>query len=197
MSIYVVDSGRRVITPLSVDPKIKRVEELESITAIHPLGVQDAGISQPPFDEKTSQYQSTAQHTAGNRRKQPVVATFMSSPLLFLEADWTISTSLAFLEEHDIKHGPVMKDAEIIGLISETQLLKAGLQAGEAANLQDMCEPFMVVEGHSTVAATCLAMLHRRIDAVLIRNSTGQVIGILTTSDILKAISDLELDVWT
>jgi len=197
VSIYVVDSGQRVITPLSVDPKIKKVEELESITAIHPLGVQDARISQPSYDDKSSQYQNTAQHTVGNRRKQPVVATFMSNPLLYLNADWTIAASLAFLDQHDIKHGPVMKDTEIIGLISETQLFKASLQAGKTSHLQDLCKPFMVVEGHSSVAATCLAMLHRRFSATLIRSSTGQVIGILTTSDILKAISNLELDVWS
>ncbi len=213
MSIYVVDSGRRVITPLKVDPKIKRVEELDSITAIHPLGIHDTGIEHSVSEDEAHQYQNNQQIATSNRRRQPVVANFMSSPLLCLHSDWTLTESLKFLSDHEIKHAPVLKDEEVIGLVNETDLLKASLgetrvgktgvekktvvEKNNSKDLEALCEPYMVVEGHSTVASTCLAMLYRRISAALIRNAAGQVIGILTTNDILKAISRLELDVWT
>ncbi len=199
MSVYVVDSGRRVVTPLRVDPRIRTVEELDSITAIHPLGVADSGTHTELY---YSQLKSVEQQTSDSssphpeRRQQPVVSTVMSSPVLLLQSDWTVRQSLEFLEQHKIKHGPVVKDQEIIGLLSENELLKAAMRQVVPDTIENLCAPFLVVEGSSPIATACMAMLHRETNATIIRNGAGQMIGILTASDILKSLADLELEVW-
>ncbi|OZG71236.1 hypothetical protein BTA51_21545 [Hahella sp. CCB-MM4] len=200
MSVYVVDSGRRVVTPLKIDPRIRSVEELDSITAIHPLGVADSGTHTELYYsqlEPIGQRQdTTSSPSQPERRQQPAVSTIMSSPVLLLQSDWSIQQSLDFLDQHSIKHGPVIKDQEIIGLLSENELLKAAMQEDVPEVVEDVCMPFLVIEGNSPVATACVAMLHRETNAAVIRNGAGQMTGILTTSDILKALADLELEVW-
>ncbi|WP_020409448.1 CBS domain-containing protein [Hahella ganghwensis] len=201
MSVYVVDSGRRVVTPLRVDPKIRTVEELDSVTAMHPIGVADAGPHTELYYNQLEPGDTSEQDTAASsprteRRHQPRISAIMSSPVLLLQSDWSIQHALTFMDQHSIKHGPVTKDEEIIGLLAENDLLKASLTLDDSTTVETICTPYLVIEGSNPVATACMAMLHQNTNAAIVRNGAGQMIGILTTSDILKSLADLELEVW-
>ncbi len=208
MPIYVVEPGRRVITPLKVQPKIKQVEELEEISALHPLGIGDEGTT-----ERTAEYYQANQQSALAPTSKQVPSQqppspesvppdallqakdIMSAPLIWGQDHWLPIHAAEVMAQHDITHLPVSDGTEVVGLLKESQVLRS-LQADPTTQIGDICEAFLVVGSDSTIDQMAIAMLFKSVDAVLIRNNDFNVIGIVTTADYLKLYAQIELETW-
>jgi predicted transcriptional regulator len=208
MPIYVVEYGRGIVTPLKVDPRIKKVDELQEISALHPLGISDHGQSghqgqshHAPLTYET--YQLEERRNRASDRGLPAVQPqslqpakrFMSSPVLMGKDSWSIKYSLAFLQDHDISHLPVSDGQNVIGLVSECDLLRAMVD-NTIATLEQLCGPYIVISGENSLERVALAMLYKNVDGVLVRNSEFKIEGILTTVDFLKVFTQLDLETW-
>ncbi|AZZ91373.1 CBS domain-containing protein [Hahella sp. KA22] len=190
MPIYLVDAGHRIITPLSVDPRVKSVEELKSISAIHPIGPQDQGMRED-FPYSGSEQDSAPEGDISRLSAQDV----MSSPVLYGKQDWSLDEGLSFLREHKVRHLPVRDDQEVVGFLIERELLQAKLEQPEAT-LAALCAPYLMVGDDADLRRISLVLVERDLDGALVRNVQGDVIGVLTATDILKAIAHFEVEAW-
>lgn len=204
MSIYVVEYGRGIITPLKVDPKIKQVEELQEITALHPLGLPDQGQAEkrkpsfsyhPSPQDKNQGPPSQGTSAAARSLADQPAKDFMSAPLLMGKDLWTVAESLTFLQQHNISHLPVSDGNQIIGLLEECDLLRATHQ-NENTPLAQLKGSFVVISAENSLDRAAMAMLYKNVNAVLIRNDEFKVVGILTTVDFLKIFTRTDLETW-
>lgn len=96
------------------------------------------------------------------------------------------------MAQHDIRHLPVMRESEVVGLISERDVrLVSGLTVTE--KLQVRAADIMATDLLRVVASTPLVevaqtMAKRKVGSALVTDDDGHLAGIFTATDALNAL---------
>ncbi|MGE0172631.1 MAG: CBS domain-containing protein [Oligoflexales bacterium] len=130
------------------------------------------------------------------------VGEIMSKNVIAVKESETLADVLQLMMEHDFRHVPVVNDEKsLVGIISERDLLRTCVTeddieiagAERAYFLSDhpvteiMSTNPETVEQESTLSDACQVMLENKFGCVPVVDS-GRLVGILTTTDILKEI---------
>lgn len=92
------------------------------------------------------------------------------------------------MDEHDIRHLPVMRDGELVGVVARHDLERAD---GSGATVGHVCRgPALVVDRNQPLDRVLARMAEEHADAALVVRE-GRLMGILTTTDICRALRDL------
>jgi acetoin utilization protein AcuB/CBS domain-containing protein len=125
----------------------------------------------------------------------------MHTPAITLSLNAPVSTALALLRKHNLQHLPIVLDTrELCGMITQGDirgaeiLLFAGLDPLVIAEALKRLKVYEVM-GERLFAATpttslreaALLMLEHKIGGLPVVDSSGDVVGIITESDILRA----------
>ena len=140
-------------------------------------------------------------YTAVSFSIEQQIIDWMHTPVITLNLNAPVSEALALMREHDLQHLPIVLDTgELCGMITQgdirgAELLRfAGLDQLVIANALKRLKVYEVM-GERLIAATpttslraaAQLMLDNKIGGLPVVDSSGDVVGIITESDILRA----------
>ncbi len=118
------------------------------------------------------------------RRSVPVIQVMTPFPVHVL-ADASLVAAQAIMKGHDVRHLPVVRDGNVIGVVREQELeLAAALAGTSELPVGRLCvhEPLMV-ETDDPLDAVVRRMASEGYDAAVVLRR-GRLAGIVTTTDI-------------
>jgi cystathionine beta-synthase len=110
--------------------------------------------------------------------------------LVHVEPQHSVSEAVALMKKYDIEHLPVMKDATIVGAISENGLFQKVFSNPDIKNatVSSVIEPPFPLVDFSTPVEKLSTLINRENGAVLSKDDTGNY-HIVTKYDVLNALS--------
>jgi len=129
-------------------------------------------------------------------KKMPTVGSVMTPFPFFADVMDTVAEVERLMHTHKIRHVPVKRDGEIVGIVSERDLQRWSSQAAPdwdrtvVLAAEAMVPDPYVVAFDAPLAQVAAAMNRRRIGSALVVRQ-GKLAGILSAMDICRILSDL------
>lgn len=128
-----------------------------------------------------------------SKGKQPTVAKYMTSSPFCIGFDQSLAFAHRLMREHDIRHLPVLSGGKLVGILSDRDL-------NFAETFQDVDPNRVKVEEAMTPLPYSVApdvplrlvareMAERKYGSAVVMQD-HRVIGVLTTTDALRALAD-------
>jgi acetoin utilization protein AcuB len=117
----------------------------------------------------------------------------MSAPAIIIAPDATASLALAFMEKRKIRRLPVVQDGRLVGIITRSDLLQAGRKTGTGpvrTVAQVMTPKPITVRRDDTLETAAQIMTTRKVSGLPVLEG-DQVVGILTESDLFRALCQM------
>lgn len=124
-------------------------------------------------------------------------AQAMSKDLVTISAYRPISDARDLMEERNIRHLPVTdKDGLVIGILSDRDVNRAmspvgpGFLGGKLVS-DFMSWPAITVDEETALADVAEGMLDEKVSSFLVTRAGREVVGIVTSDDLLKVLRNL------
>ncbi|WP_028451559.1 CBS domain-containing protein [Chitinilyticum aquatile] len=188
--------------------------ELDAVPAlwpgrrIAPVGQQNnesANTFQLPLQGKVAQAKYAAQQQLDHERG-PVFECrqIMRSPVITVAAGQSVQAAWQILQQHGIHQCPVLQDGRLVGLVSDRDLLTALVIADGVARevLQRqvadvMRTPVLSADPGTDVRHLTALLLTQHLDGIPILGSDETLLGFVSKTDILRAVStEPALSLW-
>ena len=127
-------------------------------------------------------------------KSEPAIQKFMTQQPLFIEAKESVEAAQDMLSKYGIRHLPVMRDGELVGILSEREInLACNIDTIDPRQLLviDICseDPY-VVDPETPLREVVAVMASKHYgSAVVMQND--KLVGIFTTVDACRALSQL------
>ena len=131
------------------------------------------------------------------------IRDIMSRKVVSISADDTLRIVKEIMEGGSVRHLPVVRRGDLVGVVSQRDLLKAslsnvmGLPADEHSLFLEgvsisevMTSPPITVDADATVQAAAKLMAERKIGCLPVREG-GKFVGIVTETDVLRYFASL------
>ena len=119
----------------------------------------------------------------------------MSTPVLTADVDWSPDKALQFMKEEGISHLPVHSADRLVGLVSDRDLLVAAPSDTSLKSVMVKC--LLTARPDSNLWTVARTMLNERIHCVLIVNDDSELLGVLTSLDLLGCMTHhAPYEVW-
>ena len=153
-----------------------------------------------------AQHAHSYEQLAGERQERaPAVLAeqIMSTPVLMLKPDASVKTAWALFHKQRFRHVPVV-DAErkMVGIVSERDLLRDAAGLGARGVPHNTVRPLMERQVLTATLDTEIreiahVLFDRRIGAIPIVNDKDYPVGMVSRSDILRAlVKKAPLELW-
>ena len=127
-------------------------------------------------------------------REIPEIQEVMTSTPKTVDFDQPVREARQLMNDASIRHLPVTRGKQVVGMLSERDILTAEAmekELGETISVSDLCElDAYVVEPRERLDSVLSEMADRGIGSVVVVDS-GNVVGIFTTIDACKGYADL------
>jgi acetoin utilization protein AcuB len=127
-----------------------------------------------------------------NAKKVPV-HQYTSMPVLFARSDESIHAAYTRMQEASVRQLPVLDDGVPVGLLSQRDLLLfEHLPGNVAAHIpvsRIMDREFYTVGSKAPVDVVARMMSKNKFSAAIVMDG-GRALGVFTTTDALRALSD-------
>jgi IMP dehydrogenase len=118
------------------------------------------------------------------------VHEIMSRDVLTLPAHCTLDDAAAALALGQVSGVPVVDHGRLVGVLSKTDLIVAR-RANVTARVEDVMTPFIhFVRADDSAQSAVDLMLRERIHRLVVVGEGGSVEGIVTPTDVMRAIAD-------
>lgn len=127
-------------------------------------------------------------------KSEPTIQKFMATTPFFIESDKTIKDASDLMSQKKIRHLPVMRSGEVVGIISDRDVkLACGMTGADPKTLpvSSVCHehPYMVSpDALLGEVSTMMAQKHYG-SAIVVQN--GKLVGIFTTVDACRALAEV------
>lgn len=133
-----------------------------------------------------------------------LVKNWMSKDIISIEANDSMHDATKLLKEHNIKMLPVINNNKLVGVVTDRDLKQA--KASDATSLEIhellyllmkikikdiMTKKPITVHQDFTVEETAEILLHNRISGVPVVDDRGNVVGIITQTDLFRVLISL------
>lgn len=133
--------------------------------------------------------------------KQELVQDWMTRDVVTITPDATLPETHRLMAEKRIRRLPVIKDGRLVGIVTRGDV--RGAEPSEATSLsiweinyllarlkieQIMSRNPLTVSPETTIGQTAKVMLENKISGLPVVDDTGQVVGIITESDIFRLV---------
>lgn len=126
--------------------------------------------------------------------KKTTIRQYMTPQPITLGANQPLATAHKLMREHRVRHLPVLRDGELVGVVSDRDL-------GFIESLKDVDPNTVAVEEAMSVDPFTLApdaplelaaveMARTKLGCAIVIDN-GEVVGVFTTNDALRALQDL------
>ena len=132
------------------------------------------------------------------------VLKWMSSQLITVDEDNPVSVAFELLLTNDIRHLPVVSQDRLVGIVTDRDLNEALIPADSSRpsggmyhtvkdiKVRDIMTPNPItVQTDTPIEQATQILLDRKIDCLPVKDPFGKLIGILTSTDILKAFVEI------
>lgn len=156
---------------------------------------------------------SYSQVARAEHPRQPItrVEAIMHSPVITLPDDSTVEQAWQTLAQNHVGQAPVVSvDGVLVGLLSRADLMRPERLPGPESHalvwrallLQSVVEvmwtPVPSVSTDADVRRVAQVLLDTGLPGLPVANESGQVVGFVSRSDILRAVvAEPPLDLWT
>jgi len=124
------------------------------------------------------------------------VSEVMTRDVVATAPDHSVQEAVTLLARHRFRHLLVVAgDQRLAGVISDRDLLRfmiRGPQWGNSPVSEVMKTDPVTVTPEAPLSTAITEMLNRRINCLPVISSDGQVVGILTSTDLLKTLHKLQ-----
>lgn len=134
-------------------------------------------------------------------KRHDTVAENMTRGLIYLHPTNKLLTAFKMMDDHKIKHIPIINNEKLVGIISDRDILlqlsvKKGDNLEESLHIPDMyleeiystnlitCSPF------DTIETAARLMLRHEIDSLPVTGRDSSLVGIITSSDLMKYLAE-------
>lgn len=123
-----------------------------------------------------------------------IVRKFMTSDPLTMSPDENVNDAFHLLLEHRVRQAPVIEDGKLIGIVTDRDLRTALFQTYVESDLTvgDVMRagPVTIPEDADIKEAARIICEHK-FNALPVVSTTGDLVGIITTTDILRGVLKL------
>ena len=120
----------------------------------------------------------------------------MRSSLVTVSPEQSVEEAAATLSKHQIHHLPVVKDAKLVGLVSDRDIFAAE-QRSELSVEQIMSRKLLTARENSAISSVAQIMTTHHINCVLVIDEDQRLEGLMTSLDILACMSyQAPIEVW-
>jgi acetoin utilization protein AcuB len=146
---------------------------------------------------------ATAHGKAGQRframkkyKKMPSVGSVMTPFPFFADAEDTVAKVERLMRRHKIRHIPVQRHGEVIGIVSERDLHRWSGETAPGADKTAVCAGEIMVSSpyivpfDTPLSEVATEMNRRRIGSTLVVRQ-GKLAGILSAMDICRILAEL------
>ncbi len=123
-----------------------------------------------------------------------IVRKFMTSDPLTMSPDENVNDAFHLLLEHRVRQAPVIEDGKLIGIVTDRDLRTALFQTYVESDLTvgDVMRagPVTISEDADIKEAARIICEHK-FNALPVVSTTGDLVGIITTTDILRGVLKL------
>jgi acetoin utilization protein AcuB len=124
-----------------------------------------------------------------------LVCDHMTPTAVCISMDAAVDAAASLMQEHGIRHLPVMDGSELIGVVSERDLASVqSLVAQEWAQVsvaEAMTPHAYAVAPDTPLHIVAAHMAKDKLGCAVVRASERDVVGIFTTTDALRVLADL------
>ena len=107
-----------------------------------------------------------------------------------IRLDESVATARKLMATLNVRHLPVLKAGELVGVISDRDLRLVKSEAS-GVSVEDLCvDDPIVVDSSTSVFVVASVMAERRIGSVLVTEG-GKLAGIFTTTDACRVLAAL------
>ena len=133
--------------------------------------------------------------------KQELVRDWMSTPPITIDADATLPEACEIMRTHQIRRLPVVEDGKLVGIVTRGDL--RGAQPSEATSLSIwelntllaklkiksiMTPDPITIREDATISEAAQMMIDYKISGLPVVNAKGELIGMITESDIFRMV---------
>ncbi len=133
-----------------------------------------------------------------------LVETWMSKPVITVEANDPMQKATELLKDHHIRILPVMADGKLVGIITDRDLKRASASDANSLEIHELVyllskikvkeimtkEP-IAIPPYYTLEETARVLLENKISGAPVVSDKGKVIGIITRDDMLKVLVNM------
>ncbi len=131
-----------------------------------------------------------------DKRSESVTNTYaievMTKDPLALSPSSSAAQALALMQEHDIHHLPIVAEGDILGIVSDRDLLKlkdkSSLLKGQLSLEWFMSKIIILCDEETPIDHIAKVFCHEKINGILVLNEKRELSGIITHHDLLKWI---------
>ena len=137
-----------------------------------------------------------------------LVGDIMQHKIITVSAGDRLSTVEDIMTLGGVRHMPVVSAGELVGVVSERDLLRASLSnlSGEAGSddrrafldgveiASVMSSPAVTIAADAAIRDAARAMAERKIGCLPVVAPPGQLIGLVTETDLLRFFAGMEPD---
>ncbi|MDH5183923.1 MAG: CBS domain-containing protein [Gammaproteobacteria bacterium] len=212
MTYIIVGPGLRDNVSLENLFPLRTVEEVSPAKKVEELDKPvSADLAEHQAHAKQAQqtYRATAE-LSHEREKAIYASQIMTNSVVTVSDKLLLSAAWNLLEEHEFRHLPVISenDGLLVGMVTEHDFMMSATDIGGLPPLinshaqiqfvsQLMSSPILSASIDTDIHELAKVMYERHIGAVPILDKQGELAGIITHRDILKALVKTEpLELW-
>ncbi len=133
-----------------------------------------------------------------------LVKNWMSQPVITVDIEESMQNAISLMKKHRIRLLPVMKKGKLVGIISDRDLKRASASDATTLDIHELLyllsqiklknimtkNPITVPDDY-TVEETAEVLLAKKISGAPVVDKAGQVVGIITQSDLFRVLISL------
>lgn len=199
MSIFVSEPGRPVGTRLPEVLRGKRVDDVTEMTESQAINTSHSEATDAEFQQASQSgghqralegYSEAAAAEPKDQRPYLPVSTICAPALYALPASATVAEALDTMESHGIHHLVITSEDNVAGLVDLRWLLTWLHQnRGDALDrslVHIELPAFLTATPETDAHLLARLMLAHQLNAALIIDTSGQPVGIVTSTDYLR-----------
>jgi acetoin utilization protein AcuB len=126
-------------------------------------------------------------------KTMPQIQKFMTTMPHTIGSDIPVKTALGMMREHQIRHLPVQKGGELIGILTDRDVkLAASFRGTDELQVEEVMtpDPFTVAP-ETPVDEVAREMAEHKYGCAVIRQGNGKVVGIFTATDGMRVLGEV------
>lgn len=201
---YIIEQGARIHTPLESLLKQRNVNPISETAATHAISVELPNTENKHNQtEQLKAYKESAESKQPSRQRARFAKELMTHPVISVTADYPLKSSIALLQKHNFHHLPIVdENKRLKGIVSDRDIMRYRLQHPnsplEIITIGEVMTQRVISAALSTeIRAIADVLCQRNFSAMPITDEQQRVVGMLSRSDILKAlVHEAPLEIW-
>lgn len=201
---YIIEQGARIRTPLESLLKQRNVNPISETAATHAISAELPNIANKNDHVKPLKaYQESAEPKQTPRHRARFAEELMTHPVISVTADYPLKSSIVLLQKHNFHHLPIVdENKKLKGIVSDRDIMRYRLQHPnsplETITTGEVMTQRVISAALTTeIRAIADVLCQRNFSAMPITDEQQRVVGMLSRSDILKAlVLEAPLEIW-